>query len=113
MPAAHGDAVQKNHRDRVLKDLEAELAEKQHRNEQHPANDVAVGKKCPQLNDNCLAFARHHEFERAAQRGEQDFLVDHVRQRDHHQDQERDNREQRVIGNRPGKQQSLVRFKRF
>ena len=66
MAPAHRDAVQENHRDRIFQHLEAELAEKQHRNEQHPADQFALIEKCTQFNHHRRAFARHDIFERSA-----------------------------------------------
>ena len=105
-------AVQKNHRDRTLQHLETERTEKQHRDEQHPADQLSVVEQRLQLRQNRTALTRHRKFQSLAYRCQQHLLVDHIRQHDHHQDKQRHDGEQRVISHRTRQQQTLIRLKR-
>ena len=105
--------MQENHRDRALQHLEAKRAEEQHRDEQHPADHLAVLEEPPQLRHHRLAFARHHVFQCLAQRCQEHVLVDHPRQRDNHEDEQRRDGEQRIVRDCAGEEQTLVCLEGF
>ena len=60
-----------------------------------------------------VRLARHDEREIVVQRREQPLRIDDVRQHDHDQDQQRDQREQRVVRHGAREQQPLVRLERL
>ena len=108
MPAANGDAVKEDDAHGVFKHGKRERAEKKHRREQQAAQRVAMGEERPQLLHQSTGLTRDDEFQILAQRRQQACFVDHVRQRNQHQNQQRYEREQSVIRHCAGKQQALI-----
>ena len=80
--------------------------------EQHPADHVAMLQKAVELRDHGRGLSRDEPFEIAPQRGQQLALVDDLRERDQQQDEERNDRQQRVVGDGAREEQSLIGAKR-
>src|SRR5919204_7055558 len=66
-----------------------------------------------QLREHRASLAGEEPAEVALHGLEKQRLIDDVRQADQHEDQERNSRKERVVRNRAGKEQSLVRAKRL
>ncbi len=108
MPAPDRDAMDEDHRHGVFQHRERQRTEEQHRAEQDPADRGAGAQERRQLGHQRAGLSGHDPLEVARQRRQQQLRVDHMRQRDHHQDQQRHDRQQRVVGHRSGQQQALV-----
>jgi hypothetical protein len=102
------DPVQEDHRHRVLEDGERERAEEDHRREQQPADALALVEELRELADDRARLPWHQPLQVAADGREQLALVDDLREREDDEDQERDDREQRVVRDRAREQQALV-----
>lgn len=68
-------------------------------------------EKVRELAHDRLCLTRHEPFEQMSERIEQFPLSDEFRQHDHDQDQQRDDRQQRVVRHRARQQHALVRAK--
>jgi hypothetical protein len=108
MPPTHGEPVQEDHGHGLLQHGEGQGAEEQHRSQQQPTDHIAMFDEVAQLGDHRLGLAGHDPFQVAAEGGEQLALFDQVGQHDHRQDEERHDRQQRVIGDGARQQQALV-----
>jgi len=106
--AAYRDPVQEDHRHRALQHREGQRAEEQHGRQQDPSDDVPVLQEIRKLDHDRMGLPRHDPFEVAAQGLQQLALVDQLREHDHREDQQWNDGQQRVIGDRSGQQQSLV-----
>ena len=113
MAPPHDHAVQEDDRHRLLQHREGERAEEQHRPQEDPSEDDAVFQERRKFLDDRAGLAGHQPFQVDRQRLEQLALVDHVRQRDHAEDQQRHHRQQCVVGDGARQQQALVRGKPF
>ena len=103
--------VQENDGHRILQNREGEGAEKHHGHQQHPADHAAMVQKACQFTNHRLGLSRNQPFKISSQRGEQLALVDDLRQRDHHENKQRHDRQQRVVRDGTGQQQPLIRTK--
>ena len=113
MSTTHSNAMQEDHRHGVFKHRERQRTEEQHSRQQHPANDIAVGQELVEFAHDRSRLARDQPFEIAPDRHQQFGLVEKVRQRDHAQQQQRHDRQQRVVRHRACQQQPLVGAKRL
>ena len=108
MALVHLHAMQEYHRYRTLQHRERERGKKQHRHQQHPAHHGAVFEKRGKLLHQRRRLPRCHPLQRAPQGRKQDRRIDHLRQTHHHQNQQRHDRQQRVVRHRTCKQQPLI-----
>src|SRR5688572_516343 len=108
MAPAHRHAVKEDDRHRVLEHGEGERAEKEQRAEEHPADEAAVLEEPGQLRYDRLRLAGNQPAEVALERLEQLGLLHDVRSRDDDENEQRHDREQRVVRHRAGEQQPLV-----
>ncbi|HET7402924.1 MAG TPA: PAS domain S-box protein [Usitatibacter sp.] len=107
------DAVVEDHRHGVLDHGERERAEEHHGAEDHPPGHVAVVHEVLELVDERLRLPGHDPLEIALE-GVEHFRGAHeVRQHDRDEDQQRHDRQQRVIRHRAREQQPLVRLERL
>jgi hypothetical protein len=109
MAAPSGNPVQENDGHGIFEHRECERAEKHHRREKHPADDTAMVQEEGELRDDGRGLPRDKPFEIPPYRGEERPLVDDRGERDQHERQQRYDGEQRVVGNRTGEQQRLIR----
>ena len=108
MAAPDGNPVIENDRHRIFQYGKGKRAEKNHRHQQHPANDLSVLEEGAQLANHGIRLSRDDEFEILRHRRQQPRLVHHVRQGDQQQDQQRNQRQQGVIGDGASQQQALI-----
>ena len=108
MPPPDRHAVVEDDRHRVLQDREGERAEEQQRDDEHPADDVAMLDEQRELVHDQVGLARHDELEVAGDRGQQLRFPDDMGQHDQEEDQQRQDRQQRVVGDRAREQVTLV-----
>ena len=101
-------AVVEDHRHRALQRAERERAEHEQRDEQDAADRHAVGEERCERRHHGVAGRGRDQFDVAIQRRQELVAAHDEGQREHEQDQQRDDRQQRVVGDRAGEQQPLV-----
>ena len=95
-------------RHRVLEHGEGERAEEQQRDGQHPAHAVAVREEQRHLFDDRRRLTRDQECEQPLERRQQQRFVDEAGERNQQQDDERQDRQQRVERHGAREQEALV-----
>ena len=108
-----GHAVIEDHRHRVLDNGECQRAREEQGDDQHGADHPFVVEKGRQVGHQGQRFTGHHEFQICGQGREQSRLVDEVRKPNQHQNQQRDQRQERVVRNGPGQEKPLIGAKAF
>ena len=111
-PPPQRHAVVEDDRHRAFEHGEGQRAEEHHARQQHGAQHMTMRHEVLQLADDGARLPRHQPFEIAAQRLQQRVLRQRMRQHDHAQDEQRHDRQQRVVGHRAGQQHALVGAKR-
>ena len=107
-PPPDRHAVDEDDRHRVFQNRERERAEEDKGDEQNPADDVAMREEQRELLHDRPGLPGHDQLQIAAERCQQRCFVDEAGQPDQHEDQQRQDREQRVVGDRTGQQVPLV-----
>jgi len=97
-----------DHRHRVFKHRESQRTEEQHAGQKNPADNAAVGQEVCQLRHDGAGLPGHQPFKVSRQGLKQLDLLDEVRQRDHRQDQQGHDGQQRVVGDGTCQQEALV-----
>ena len=100
--------MHENQRHRILQHREGERTEEDHRQQQHPADYRAMLEKIGQFLNQRIRLARHEPSQQMRERGQQHVLRHDPGQGDNDQYQQRYDRQQSVISDRAGEQQTLV-----
>ena len=97
-----------DHRHRVFQHCECERTEEQQRDDEHPADAVAMVEEECQFPHDGVGLAGHDQIEVSVECAQQRCFVDIVGQYDEDQDQQRQYREQRVVSHCACEQVTLV-----
>src|SRR5205085_3744597 len=95
-------AVVEDDRHRIFQHRERERAEEQQRNGEQPADDVAMLEEDRQLSHDYVRLSRHDQLQIPSERGQQRLFLDKVGHYDEDENQQRQNREQRVVSDCTG-----------
>ncbi|MNS91539.1 hypothetical protein D3C72_1256330 [compost metagenome] len=108
MAAADGHAVDEDHAHGVFQHGKRQGTEKQHGQQQQPADHAAVVEEMRDLGHDGFRLPGYQPFQVMAYGLQQFVLRDHVRQGHHHQHQQGHDGQQRVIRDGARQQQALI-----
>ena len=108
MPPLDLDAMKEDHRHRILKNCKSQGAEEKHGDQQDAPDHLLVLEKFPDFVDQRRRLSRDDEFQIFGKCQKQPVFRHDVRERQQNEDQQGYQRQQRVIRDRPCKQDALI-----